>query len=160
MTSAKGLGAQYVRAGTGKKVAVTGIGLITVLWGGAHAIMGGMLVFASTTWDKDIPPDDPVGGFAFLLQIVAALATAIGIAFLVQGVLGVAAGWGVVLRKQWARIVTLVLAGLFILWGLLALSAYEQGVSNIAFGGAQVLYGIVALFILIKDRAEFSRPRI
>jgi hypothetical protein len=96
----------------------------------------------------------------------AGLMTVIGVASLLQGVVGMLAGLGVLWRKQWGRIVTFILAVLAILWGLLFMGgsfeggAFEQGATYIALGAAQLLYGILAFVILIQKRGEFSRPRI
>jgi hypothetical protein len=84
----------------------------------------------------------------------------IGVAFLLQGVLGMLAGLGVLWHKPWGRIMTFVVAVLAILWGLASLGFYDQGAIYIAFGAAQLLYGILAFVILIKSGAAFSRPRV
>ena len=72
----------------------------------------------------------------------------------------VLAGLGALLRRQWGRILTLIMSVLAILWGLAALGAYEKGTSYIAFGAAQILYAVLAFVILVKNGAEFSRPRV
>jgi hypothetical protein len=55
----------------GKSVAVTVIGLLTLLFGVAYAVLGCNLVFAGAFFA--IPPGDPAGGFAWLLQFLAGL---------------------------------------------------------------------------------------
>jgi hypothetical protein len=68
------------------------------------------------------------------------------------------------LRRHRGRILAFILAVLAILWGLLSLAAFNPDASGnaplIAFGVAQLVYGAVVLLILIKNGAEFSRPRV
>src|SRR6185503_18246434 len=47
-----------------------------------------------------------------------------------------------------------------ILWGVAFLGSYDQGESSILLGAAQLLYGIFALILLIRNGAEFSRCRV
>jgi hypothetical protein len=151
-------------AGPGKGVAVTVIGLITMLWGGSYAALGGSLMFgANTMMTKH--PGDHVGGLAdvdhWVASMFAGLASVFGAALLLQGVVGILAGLGVLWRKQWGRIVTFILAVLAILWGLLFMSgAFEQGAIFLALGAVQLFYGILAFVILIQKRTEFSRPGV
>jgi hypothetical protein len=77
-----------------------------------------------------------------------------------MGMLGLLAGVGVFLRKQWGRILAFVLAVLAVLLGLVWLGGGDRDVTEIALGTAQVLYGILALVVLIRKREAFSRPRI
>ena len=59
---------------------------------------------------------------------------------------------------------TFIVAVLAILLGLVCLGAYKQDADGnaffIAIGVAQILYGVLALVILIKNGAESSRTRI
>jgi hypothetical protein len=95
--------------------------------------------------------------FALAILLVA------GVVFLMQGVAGMLAGSGVLLRRQWGRIVTFILAVPTILWGSLCLLVSWGGpdegwsVFHAACGTALILYGIFALIILIKNGPEFSR---
>jgi hypothetical protein len=155
--------------GPGKGVAVTAIGLFTMFWGGSYVALGGSFILGATAMITKHPGDDR-GGLAdvdhWVASIFARLATVIGALLLLQGVVGILAGLGVLWRKQWGRIVTFILAILAILWGLLFISgafegcSFEQGPTNIVVGGVQLLYGILALVILIQRGAEFSRPRV
>jgi hypothetical protein len=148
----------------GPSVAVTVIGLLTVLWGGAYAALGGSLVFAAAAASERLGAEDQAGGLAevdrWLTSFFAGLATAVGVVLLVQGVLGVLAGSGVLWRKPWGRILAFVVAALALLWGLLFLGGHDRGPTSLALGAAQVLYGAVAFVVLIRNGAEFSRPQV
>src|SRR4051812_8203704 len=91
------------------KAIVTFVGVLTLLAGAAYAVLGGTLAFAGGHAVADLRDDD-AGGMGFLLRFVAGLVTAVGVALLVQGALGVLGGLGVLLRKPWGRAVALVVA--------------------------------------------------
>lgn len=149
-----------VPAGPSKSIAVTALGLITLLWGGAHAAWGGWIIFAGADLGVRMQDDAAAGGVAYLLRLLADFMIVVGVAVLLQGVLGMLAGWGDLLRKQWGRILTFVTAVLAILWGLLFLSGFQRNVdSEIALGAAEVLYGVLAVVILVMNGAEFARLR-
>ena len=150
--------------GPSKNVALTVIGLMTILWGVAHAVLGSCLILSGDTVDNNLRPDDPAGGLAPLLRIMAGLMIMIGVVVLLLGVPGMLAGFGVLWRKQWGRILAFVFAVLVIMVGLLALSAYNRDAAGnatfIAFGAAEILYGILALVVLIMNGVAFVRPRV
>ncbi len=76
----------------------------------------------------------------------------VGIAFLPLGILGLLAGLGVLLRKQWGRILAFVLATLAVLLGLIWFSGVEnviEDTTDVGLGAAQLLYGILAFLILM-----------
>src|SRR5262245_56011174 len=129
-----------VPAGPGKSVALTAIGLLTLLGGGAYAALGGSLSFAGTAM-----ADDPAGGGLF--ELLGGMLALFGGAFLLQGVTMMLAGLGVLLRQQWGRILALFMAGPALLWGLASLRASDRGASYLAFGAAQILYAILAFVI-------------
>jgi hypothetical protein len=141
-----------------KSIAVTLIGLTTMLWGGAHIALG---VFCY------LPGDHWVGsafGFAPVHWIARdTYENHVDIAFRLQGILGMLAGWGVLLRLQQGRILTFIVAIVAILWALDSVDAYKHQNDDyqwktalIPFAAAQVLYGILAVVILIKNGAAFS----
>jgi hypothetical protein len=147
-------------AGPSNSVIVTVLGLLTLLWGVAGAVCGGILIFAGGDLAVRMKDDAAAGGYAFLIRLIADFMIVIGVAILLQGVLGTLAGLGTLLRKPWGRILTCIMAVLAILWGLLFLSGYQHSDPNyaeIAAGAAQVLYGILALVVLMMNGAEFSR---
>jgi hypothetical protein len=139
-----------------KSVAVTILGLSTLLLGGGYGAQGGQLILAGTSWfaQPEQQQKAPLGPIGPAVLIV------FGVAFLPLGLLGLLAGAGVLLRNQWGRILAFVLAVLAILLGLVWLGGGDGNVTEIALGAAQVLYGILALAVLIRQREEFSRPRI
>jgi hypothetical protein len=139
-----------------KSIAVTVIGLLTLLLGGAYATLGGCFVFVGLAGVARLE-DDPAGGFGPILQILAGFVAVVGVALLLQGVPGMLAGLGVLFRKQWGRRLTLILAVLAFLWGLASLGV-SQTAPYIAFGVTQILYSGLAFVILIRNSAEFSRP--
>ncbi len=142
--------------GSSKSVAVTIVGLLTLLFGLAYAGLGGSLVFAGADLAKRMEGGNAAGGFGWLLKLMAEVGVVIGIAFLVSGVLGILAGLGTLSRQQWGRILTFITAALAMLLGLLSLSAYDEGAVEAVLGAVQLLYGILAFVILIKNGAEFS----
>jgi hypothetical protein len=150
--------------GPTKSLAVTLIGVFTILWGAAEAVWGGCLTFAGADLGARMKDDSAAWGFAFLLRFLADFMIVAGVVILLQGVLGIVAGLGVVLRKPWGRVLTFIMAVLAIGWGLLFLSSYQGDadldIVQIVLGAAQVLYGILAIVILIAKGSEFSQPRV
>lgn len=72
----------------GRSVAVTLLGLLTILWGVAHAVLGGCFFLGGDEMLKNLRPDDPVGGFAPVLWLLANLMIVIGVVFLLASVPG------------------------------------------------------------------------
>jgi hypothetical protein len=140
---------------------------MTILWGGAHAVLGGCLIFSGDAIEKNLRPDDPAGGLAPVLWIMAGLMIVIGVVFLLLGVPGMLAGLGILWRKQWGRILAFIMAVPAIMVGLLTLSAYKQDAAgNATFGrekGDGVLFrrtgGIIhaARFSLARSRAARNK---
>src|ERR1700722_19512567 len=120
------------------------------------------------------------------MGIALLLILAIGIALLVKAMFMVPAGVGILLRKQWGLILTLVLAALSALFYLGILTerseivdqtkhedqkkvevirnTHESGGNFVQsapqfIAAGQILYAILTFIILFKNRAEFSRPR-
>jgi hypothetical protein len=143
-------------AGPSKSVAVTILGGGTLLVGGGYAGFGAFLIFAGTGWlvQLDNEPWLPA------LFLGKSMAIVIGIAFLPLGILGLLAGLGVLLRKQWGRILTFILAMLAILLGLIWVSGVEnvlQDATEVALGAAQLLYGILSVLFLMFDSPGVRR---
>lgn len=98
---------------------------ITILGGVAVVIIGNAL----------FGPAGHLGAPAFLQPLL----TAVGVFLIVKSALGIAAGWGLLQRESWARILTLVLGfialihiplgtalGIYTMWVLLAPGADEE----------------------------------
>ena len=150
-----------VPAGTSKSVAVTVMGLVTLLCGGCYATLGSRLILDGAAWFVQSDPD-PWKQLGAWFGLGAVLVIAVGIFFLLLAVPVLLAGLGVLWRKQWGRSLTSIVAVLAILLGLLWVSGVEdvlQDATDLAVGLIQILYGILALVILSLKRAEFSRPR-
>jgi len=108
--------------------------LLGILWlamsafnavGGLVLLMLGNVLFPHLREMKDVPSDVPVG-------FLTALFTTLGIVVLAKAALGFLAGWGLMQREAWARVLVLVLAfislfnipigtaiGVYTLWVLL-----------------------------------------
>jgi hypothetical protein len=143
-------------AGPNHTTGVTAVGLVTLLFGLAYGALGGSLVFVGDALAEPLRKGDQAGGLAVGLWLVGVVASVAGALFLAQGVLGLLAGWGVLGRKPWGRVLALILAALAVLWGLLSLGAYAKGATYIVLGAAQLLYGTLAFIILIRSGQEFS----
>jgi hypothetical protein len=131
----------------------------TLLVGGAYAGFGTFLVLAGTGWLVQ-PDSEPWLPALFLGR---GIAIAIGIAFLPLGTLGLLAGLGVLLRKEWGCILTLFFAALAIMLGLLWVSGVEnvlQDATDVWIGAAQLLYGTLAFLFLILGRAPWRSRRL
>jgi hypothetical protein len=141
-----------------KSVTVTVLGLMTLLLGGAYTALGSWFVFAGVDWLEHPSKDPWVQTFA-LGGLVPAFIVLIGLGFLMPGFLGLLAGSGVLMRKQWGRILTFMFAVPVILLGLLWVSGVQDAVQDstvVVVGATQILYGILAFVTLIMNRAEFS----
>jgi zinc-ribbon domain len=124
------------------------IRLLGILWlalSALNAVVGiAMFVLANTVFlhlheMEGVPSDVPAG-------FLHSLFTTIGVLILAKGALGFFAGWGLLRREPWARMLTIVLSflalfniplgtalGIYSLWVLLPAQAereYEQAISS------------------------------
>ena len=136
----------------GSSVAVTVIGLLTVLVGGWWMVTG-IVVLAG--WANMSAAE--AGGWGPLLQVLGIFLAFLGVALFLSGVPAVLAGMGVLGRKAWARVLAFVVAALAILWGLMYLGNSDLTPGSIALGAGQVLYGVATMVVLAGAGAEFSR---
>jgi hypothetical protein len=137
--------------------AITIFGSITLFLGLAYLAFAGCLIFAGT-FGLAAPPEDPWQQMATLFGILPVFVVLIGMALLPVGILGLLAGLGTLLRRGWGRTLTIILAALAGLLGLVWLIGSDGNAVDIALGSAQVLYSILAIAILITRWAEFSCP--
>jgi hypothetical protein len=115
--------------------------LLGVLWlalsafnalGGLFLLVLGNALFPHLREMKGVPPDVPVG---FLTSLFSTL----GVIVLVQAACGFTAGWGLLQRDAWARMLALVLAfislfniplgtalGVYTLWALLPSQSQQE----------------------------------
>jgi hypothetical protein len=140
--------------------AVTALGVITLLLGVAYAAFGGWAIVDGASWFALPPSQEPMTQVVALGGIVPAFIIVFGAVFLLLGILVLLAGVGLLWRKQWGRVLTFILAVVAILLGLAWALGGDQGARDVALGATQILYGILALVILIQKGAEFSRPQV
>jgi len=115
--------------------------LLGVLWfalsafnalGGLFLLILGSALFPHLREIKGVPPDVPVG-------FLTSLFTTLGIVVLAKAACGFGAGWGLLQRESWARLLALVLAfislfnvplgtalGVYTLWALLPSQSQEE----------------------------------
>jgi hypothetical protein len=151
----------FVPAGNSRSLPVTIIGVVCLLCGLGYLVVGGHLILGVAGWFAQPDPDSQV--IAPVALLAAPLLILFGVLFLVLGFVDVLAALGILLRKQWGRILTFVAAGLAIVLGLLWLSGVNdivQDATDFAVGAVQILFGVAAIIILSIKRAEFSAPRI
>jgi hypothetical protein len=146
--------APYVLA---RSSVVTAAGLLTMVLGAAYAVLGGQLIRAGTAWAEQAHTD-PWAHIATRFGLGPALAIAFGIAYLTLGLLGLAAGCGIVRRRQWGRALGFALAALSLVLGLFWVGGGDGEATDLALGGGQILYGVLAAAVLTRRGAEFSRP--
>jgi hypothetical protein len=141
-----------------KSVAVTVIGLITLLCGGGYAVLGGDFIFGGASWF--VQPDPAMGPIlGTWLTLGASVLIVVGVLFLLLSVVVLLAAVGVLWRKQWGRILTFIVAVPAILLGLLCLTGVQDFVQDatvLAIGVVQILYGILALVVLSMKRGDFE----
>jgi len=113
--------------------------LLGILWlamsafnavGSIVLLMLGNVLFPHLREMKDVPSDVPVG-------FLTALFTTLGIIVLAKAALGFLAGWGLMQRETWARVLVLVLAFISLF--------------NIPFGTA---IGVYTLCVLLPGQSQ------
>jgi hypothetical protein len=136
------------------------LGLATVILGAMYALVGATLLYAGVHALGQLPGDEQQSGWAPVLAAVMGFVVVFGVALLVQGVPQVVAGMGVMLRRPWARVLTLVMAVPTALWGIVLLATGNSTASTIVLGVVQVAYGVLAWAALMSYGTEFSRERV
>ncbi|HEY7403020.1 MAG TPA: DUF2127 domain-containing protein [Candidatus Angelobacter sp.] len=119
----------------------TGVTVIAVLYfiGAAFCLLGGLLFIAGGGFLATIINQQGQAGSSGMAGIMAGLGAAMGIMFLVFGVIDALVGWGLLKLKNWARIVAIVFAAIgacFQLLGVLgSFSHFNLGnlIINLAF---------------------------
>jgi hypothetical protein len=100
--------------------------------------------------------------FGDIASAIGELLVYVGAAGLLLSGLLLLASLGVLWRKRWGRILTLVLAALTTLWTLINLdiiAAVAGAPGGLALVAAQLLYVVLAVRTLIKCCAEFAGVR-
>ena len=83
--------------------------------------------------------------------MLAAIGAAAGVFFLVLGAVAILLGWGLLKLKEWARIITIVLAGLGALGALLALATvfgHFAGIAMFAVLCRLAINGLIIWYLL------------
>ncbi len=144
-----------------RSLAVTIVGVATLLLAAGYAVTGTGLILVGTGWLLE-PAGDPWKQIATLFGMLTGVLLAIGVVFVVLAMLVLLAALGLLRRQFGGLVLALGIAVLVILLGLLWLSGVENIVDDateLAIGAAQILYGIVVLIILTAKRAEFGGQR-
>jgi hypothetical protein len=135
---AAGTAAAFVAASAARGRIARHLRPLAVFWMviSAIRIFGGLAIlfafrFVLTSVMREVYPPPPIPPFVFPLM------NFLWIAFLAAGVIGFAAGWGLLQREGWARILTLVL-------GVLSLLEIPVG----------TVLGIYTLWVLVPAEAE------
>ena len=150
-----------VPAGSSRSVAVTVVGAIALLCGVGYLVLAGQLILGVAGWFAQPAPDPSKQVIAPIAALAAPLLVLLGVLFLAVGILDLVAAFGVFLRKQWGRVLTLVMAAPAVVFGLLWLSGVQdvtQDATDLAIGVGQILYALVAILILTVKRGEFASP--
>jgi hypothetical protein len=163
------------RRGGQQSGAVTLVAVYSFILGGLYVLCGlGIMILGSAigslgfAMSEDMPADNP-GADAARAGFAAATAVfiIIGILALIVAFLLIMAGVGVIKRRQWGRILTLVMAALIGVlaliqgWGFvqsLALGAFAPVMWNFLFFALFAGYTIVSYMVLLNSRnaEEFS----
>ncbi len=128
-----------------RSIAVTVLGLGTLLVGGGYLALGCLLVSGGDPWGPGVS----------LYYFGPAFVIVVGVASLALGLLGLLAGSVVLLRKRWGRVPAFVLAVVAALAGLIWGGGDGRNASDVALGAAQLLYGILAVAVLIWKAGDF-----
>ena len=172
-----------------RSAAVSALGWVNIVYGLLWVALGGYIIFAGAdaarvimqagaeakeankqgagqagATSEDVQKanqaiDAGATGFA---GIFMAMAGVLGFCAIVSGLPAILVGWGVLARRQWARILTLIFAVLAILAGLGGLANYSGGAAPIVSGLLHLAYGIFAFVVLLNKQfaAEFVRPQV
>jgi len=141
-----------------RSVAATIVGFATLLLGIGYTILGTDFIYSGVHAAQTLPVDDATQGWAPLLAFVSGIVALIGVLFVAPGVLGIAAGAGVLFRKPWGRVLTLLVAAVAILWGVAFIALSDHGSTLIALGVAQILYGVAAVVVMVRRSGESRKP--
>jgi hypothetical protein len=120
----------------GRPVGVTIIAVLFFL-GAAFCVLGAIAMFAGGGFIATLISQQGGQGAGAGAGLFAGMGVIIGVVILVFGALYILIGWGLLKLKEWARIVTIVLAGLWALGSLFGL------VGVLSHFGVFILFWIV-----------------
>jgi len=135
------------QANTGLIIAVA---IINYVFGGLQVACGGCLAIFGATFtqmmggiieqEQQLGPEEVAG-----LRVMTAIFIGMGVVFALTGLPTVLAGYGVQCQKEWGRILTIVLAGISALMGILFLLGLNP--IGLFFAG----YSIFTLIVLLNS---------
>jgi hypothetical protein len=133
---------------------VTAVAVVNFVLGGLNALCGGLLLLGGGV-AAGAGATGAVGGepeAAAAATIVGGVLIVLGILVLLLSLPTIIAGVGIVKRRQWGRILTLILGGISGVLGLLSLIALQPG------GLLQLAYAIFVFVVLLNEKyaAEFA----
>ena len=133
---------------------VTAVGVVNFLLGGLNALCGGVLIMggglAAGAGAASAAGGEPEAAAA--ATIVGGLIIVIGVVVLILSLPMIIAGVGIVKRRQWGRVLTLILRGILGVLGLLSLASAQPG------GLVQLAYCMFVFVVLLnaKYASEFA----
>ncbi|MBA2116493.1 hypothetical protein [Bremerella alba] len=129
---------------------IVAVAIVNYVFGGLQVACGGCLAIFGATFtqmiggimeqDRQMTPQDQAA-----LGIMTAVFIGIGVVFALTGLPTVLAGYGVQCQKEWGRILTIVLAGISALMGILLLLGLNP--LGLLFAG----YSIFTLVVLLNS---------
>ena len=130
----------------GRSGSVTGVGIISIILGSLTLLCGlctgiGSLYFSAAAGGPGMRQRNP-----FPFQAAAGVAIVVAVVILILGVFYLVGGIGVLQRRTWGRIMTLVMAGFSGLLGVLCLIAIVALIAQPAPGEAKAI-GILVYFV-------------
>jgi hypothetical protein len=116
-----------------------GVTIIAILWflGAIFCVLGGIGMMVGGGFLATLINQQGGQGSGAGAGVMAGLGAAVGVVILIFGVLYVVLGWGMLKLKNWARIITIVLAVLAALGALVGLF------------GALVHFGVFLLIVVL-----------
>jgi hypothetical protein len=150
-----------------KRDATIAVGCLTIAWGIRYVYLGIQLI--NSGYESSIDKHFVSEGMAAFFELMRIRMIEFGIIFLLQGIFGFTAARGVLLGRQWGRILTFLVAILAIYWGWHRIDLHQsdlefrgghfqkEDIKLYAIGAFEILYGIFAFLALIIWRKEFSR---
>jgi type IV secretory pathway VirB2 component (pilin) len=148
---------------------VTALAIVNFVLGGLHFCCGlivavaftafaGVLGYAAQNSEKAQDPEAAKAVSTFV-GMLAGFGAVIGIIIVIVALLYIAAGYGLLKRRQWGRVLTLILGVLSALGGLSGLTQIRSDAGS-ALGSAAIgiAYCVFAFVILLKKETaeEFS----
>jgi hypothetical protein len=110
------------------------LSILWIVWSVLHVLGAVVLLILANTL---FTPFGPFRGSHEVPRIVQPILTTVGIVLLVQALAGIAAGWGLMDRQSWARVLAIVL-------GFVALPSFPLGTA----------LGIYTIWVLLHSRGE------